>query len=203
MWRYFVGGIAALLMAGAGIFLFRGSAAPEPVPPAPRIAQTGAAEEAAPQSVAEVPRADRSREEKRFDRNDKDKNGAVTLAEMQQPRRKAFAKLDKDGDGKLSFEEWTVRTSTKFAEADKDKSGGADPRGVRHHCAQAPRYRTALRLPCRGRQGAGRRGRRIAQAAPSHPAKASRARAVYMSLRSAFLVRPSIGGNRPKLTFIG
>lgn len=124
MWRYFVGGIAALLMAGAGIFLFRGSAAPEPVPPAPRIAQTGAAEEAAPQSVAEVPRADRSREEKRFDRNDKDKNGTVTLAEMQQPRRKAFAKLDKDGDGKLSFEEWTVRTSTKFAEADKDKSGG-------------------------------------------------------------------------------
>ncbi|WP_343519851.1 EF-hand domain-containing protein [Sphingomonas sp.] len=123
MWRYFVGGIAALLMAGAGIFLFRGSAAPEPVPPAPRAMQTGAAE-TEPQTVAEVPRADRSREEKRFDRSDKDRNGMVTLAEMQQPRRKAFAKLDKNGDGTLSFEEWTVRTSTKFADADKDKSGG-------------------------------------------------------------------------------
>lgn len=123
MWRYFVGGIAALLMAGAGIFLFKGSATPEPVPPAPRAVQSeaGATE---PQPVAEVPRADRSREEKRFDRGDKDRNGSITLTELQQPRRKAFAKLDTSGDGTLSFEEWTVRTSTKFAEADKDKSGG-------------------------------------------------------------------------------
>ncbi|MFN4097759.1 MAG: histidine kinase [Sphingomonas sp.] len=71
------------------------------------------------------PRApDRTREEKRFDRNDKDKNSLISLAELQQPRRKAFAKLDKNGDGKLSFEEWSVRTSDKFAAADKDKSGG-------------------------------------------------------------------------------
>ncbi|WP_447724535.1 EF-hand domain-containing protein [Sphingomonas koreensis] len=123
MWRYFVGGIAALLMAGAGIFLFQGSATSEPVPPAPKAAQSEAAGEETP--LADVPRApDRSREEKRFDRNDKDKNGTVTLAEMQEPRRKAFGKLDTNGDGKLSFEEWTVRTATKFAEADKDKSGG-------------------------------------------------------------------------------
>lgn len=123
MWRYFVGGIAALLMAGAGVFLFQSRATPEPVPPAPRPAQSEAASEEAP--LSEVPRApDRSREEKRFDRSDKDRNGTVTLAEMQQPRRKAFAKLDTNGDGKLSFEEWTVRTSTRFAEADKDKSGG-------------------------------------------------------------------------------
>ncbi len=122
MWRYFVGGIAALLMAGAGVFLFQSGATPEPVPPAPKPAQTEAA--ADPAAPADVPRADRSREEKRFDRSDKDRNGLVTLAELQQPRRKAFAKLDTNGDGKLSFEEWTARTSTKFAEADKDKSGG-------------------------------------------------------------------------------
>lgn len=147
MWRYFVGGIAALLMAGAGIFLFRGSAAPEPVPPAPRAVQTGAAGEPAPQRVAEVPRADRSREEKRFDRSDKDRNGAVTLAEMQQPRRKAFAKLDTNSDGTLSFEEWTVRTSTRFAEADKDKSGGLTRA---EFAATAPKRRTtAPRCNCR------------------------------------------------------
>ena len=29
MWRYLVGAAAALLLAGAGIFLFRGSAAPQ------------------------------------------------------------------------------------------------------------------------------------------------------------------------------
>jgi len=122
MWRYFVGGIAALLMAGAGVFVFQSRATPEPVPPAPKPVQTEAA--ADPAAPADVPRADRSREEKRFDRSDKDRNGLVTLAELQQPRRKAFAKLDTNGDGKLSFEEWTARTSTKFAEADKDKSGG-------------------------------------------------------------------------------
>lgn len=123
MWRYFVGGIAALLMAGAGVFMFQGSATPEPVPPAPKAVQNEAAADGEA-TVAEVPRADRSREEKRFDRSDKDRNGTVTLAEMLQPRRKAFAKLDTNGDGKLAFEEWTVRTSTKFGEADKDKSGG-------------------------------------------------------------------------------
>jgi len=143
MWRYFVGGIAALLMAGAGVFLFQSKATPEPVPPAPKAVQTEAAgEEAAP---TEVPRADRSREEKRFDRNDKDRNGTVTLAELQQPRRKAFAKLDTNGDGKLSFEEWTVRTSTKFAEADKDKSGGLTRA---EFATTAPKRKAAARPQC-------------------------------------------------------
>ena len=105
MWRYFVGGLAALLMAGAGVFLFQGSATPEPLPspPAPRTSQ-----EAAPaEELTAVPEApERSREEKRFDRNDKDKNSLITLAELYQPRRKAFAKLDKNGDGRLTMEEF-------------------------------------------------------------------------------------------------
>lgn len=112
-----------MLMAGAGVFLFQSRATPDPLPtpPAAKAGQT-AAEPA--EELAVVPQApDRTREEKRFDRNDKDKNGLVSLAELQQPRRKAFAKLDKNGDGRLSFEEWAVRTSDKFAAADKDKSG--------------------------------------------------------------------------------
>lgn len=143
MWRYFVGGIAALLMAGAGIFLFQSKATPEPVPPAPKPAQSAVASD--PAAPAEVPRADRSREEKRFDRSDKDRNGIVTLAELQQPRRKAFAKLDTNGDGKLSFEEWTARTSTKFAEADKDKSGGLSRT---EFAATAPKRKAAARPQC-------------------------------------------------------
>lgn len=143
MWRYFVGGIAALLMAGAGVFVFQSRATPEPVPPAPKPAQTEAA--ADPAAPADVPRADRSREEKRFDRSDKDRNGLVTLAELQQPRRKAFAKLDTNGDGKLSFEEWTARTSTKFAEADKDKSGGLTRA---EFATTAPKRKTPARPQC-------------------------------------------------------
>lgn len=119
MWRYLVGAGAALLLAAAGVFLFRGTAAPELVPPAPLAAI--AAEEP---FAEEAPRASaRTREQKRFDRYDKDRNDAVTRDEYLLSRRKAFAKLDVNGDGRLSFDEWSVKTAAKFAGADKDKSG--------------------------------------------------------------------------------
>jgi hypothetical protein len=122
MWRYLVGAAAALLLVGASIFLFRGSAAPKPELPRAPAAQAVAADGEA-SLPEEAPRAsDRTREQKRFDRYDKDRNDAIAREEYFAPRRKAFAKLDADRDGKLSFEEWAVRTTTKFAEADKDKS---------------------------------------------------------------------------------
>jgi hypothetical protein len=127
MWRYFAGGVAALLMAAAGVFLFQSRATPEPLPPAPAQKQVGsdAAAEAEPlPALATIPRAsDRTREQKRFDRYDKDRSDTITLAELMEPRRKAFAKLDRNRDGKLSFEEWAVRGITRFTDADADKSG--------------------------------------------------------------------------------
>lgn len=122
MWRYFVGAGAALLLAVAGMFLFRGSAAPQMalVPAAP-------AAEAAEDEVAlpdEAPSASaKTREQKRFDRYDKDRNDAISRDEYLAARRKAFAKLDGDHDGKLGFEEWAVKATGKFAAADRDKSG--------------------------------------------------------------------------------
>ena len=87
------------------------------------MAQADAGQEGEVALPDEAPRAsERTREQKRFDRYDKDRNDAVAREEYLAPRRKAFAKLDLDRDGKLSFEEWAVRTTTKFAEADKDKS---------------------------------------------------------------------------------
>lgn len=123
MWRYFVGGGAALLLALGGMFLFRGSAATRAVlPPAPVAAAEIAEEAPLPEEAPSAPA--KSREQKRFDRYDKDRDEAITRDEYLLSRRKAFAKLDVNGDGRLGFEEWAVRTTTKFAGADKDKSGG-------------------------------------------------------------------------------
>ncbi len=123
MWRYFVGGAGALLLGLAAMFLFRGSAATEakapPVQPAMQ-AQAGQ-EEALPD---EAPSATaKTREQKRFDRVDKDKNGIIAQDEYFLSRHKAFAKLDTNGDGRLTFEEWAVKGITRFGGADKDKSG--------------------------------------------------------------------------------
>jgi hypothetical protein len=78
----------------------------------------------------------------RFDRADKDKNGAVALEELFQPRRKAFARLDTNGDGRLSFEEWAVRTSKRFSEADRDRNGALTRA---EFATTAPRRRAASR----------------------------------------------------------
>ena len=74
-------------------------------------------------AIPEAPEADpKSKEEKRFDRADKDDDGKIVLAELVEPRRKPFAKLDVNGDGRLSFEEWAVKTIDKFKGADADRN---------------------------------------------------------------------------------
>jgi hypothetical protein len=129
MYRYIAGGVAVLLLVGAGFFFWMGRAGREnPIPPAPKagIASTASGEEEAQEagdSASPPPVDERSREQKRFDRADKDKDGRITLAERLEPRRKPFTKLDANGDGRLSFEEWTLRTRDQFAQADKDRDG--------------------------------------------------------------------------------
>lgn len=129
MWRYLAGGLAALLLAGAGIFWFTGrakqTAAPllAAAPAATSAAKT--ADDPLPQSVPEA--TDRTREQKRFDRYDKDRDGKVTREEWLMQRRKAFAKLDTNHDGQLSFDEWAAKTEAKFATADADRSGTLTP----------------------------------------------------------------------------
>ena len=87
------------------------------LPPPPQADQSRAPLASAPEATP------KSREEKRFSRADKDKNGRVTAEELYAPRRKAFAKLDTNGNGSLSYEEWAAKTIDKFEGADKDKSG--------------------------------------------------------------------------------
>lgn len=120
MVRFFAGVAACLSMIAAFlIWKSRMDQSSNPPPaPSPAINQ-GAAMAAIP----EAPEADpKSKEEKRFDRADKDDDGRITLVELVEPRRKPFAKLDGNGDGRLSFEEWAVKTIDKFKTANADCS---------------------------------------------------------------------------------
>ena len=125
MWRYLAGGAAALLMVALGVLIFNARARTDPMlPPQPLVAgQPSQATPAGTPLPDTVPEAtERTREQKRFDRYDKDRDGKVTRDEYLMQRRKAFAKLDTNHDGQLSFDEWAIKAETKFATADKDKS---------------------------------------------------------------------------------
>ncbi|WP_265529828.1 EF-hand domain-containing protein [Sphingomicrobium marinum] len=124
-------GIAAILFIAAGIFMLTRSnaAADEPrledTPP-PELVQTADAPRELPviPELGEPPKADPlTKEEKRFNRVDRDRNDLISLAEIVQPRRSRFAKLDLDGDGVLRFEEWAITTIDKFEGADADGNG--------------------------------------------------------------------------------
>lgn len=121
MWRFLAGVAAAMLLMGAGLVLWNSQASSEQSVTAPPPPALAAIAEPLPDSVPEA--SAKTREERRFDRNDKDRNGAITRDEYLANRRKAYAKLDANGDGRLSFDEWAVKTTTKFAAADADKSG--------------------------------------------------------------------------------
>lgn len=122
MWRYLVGAAAALALTGAGVLLFSGRATPPALLPA-APASLAAADDAQAMPDEAPAASAKTREEKRFGRYDKDKDGAVTRDEYLLARRKAFAKLDKDGNGQLAFDEWAIKATTRFAAADRDKSG--------------------------------------------------------------------------------
>ncbi|WCT73572.1 histidine kinase [Sphingomonas naphthae] len=126
MWRYLVGAVGALLLVTAGALWWKSRAvADTPIGRAPSLlagAPVADADDPLP-----PPASEKTREERRFARNDKDKDGKIAREEYLAPRRKAFARLDANGDGRLSFEEWAVKSLTKFDGADADRSGALTP----------------------------------------------------------------------------
>ncbi|MEY2927262.1 MAG: hypothetical protein RL367_1739 [Pseudomonadota bacterium] len=123
MWRYLAGGAGTLLIIAASWMLGQSMAKPKA---APLAVADGTALSPAP--LAELPppppqASELSREQKRFNRYDKDRNGMIGGDEYFIARRKAYAKLDVNGDGVLSFDEYSIKARTKFAGADHDKSG--------------------------------------------------------------------------------
>ena len=140
-------------------------------PPAPR--QVAGADGSLPATVPEA--SDRTREQKRFDRYDKDRNGAVTREEYLASRRKAYAKLDLNQDGQLSFDEWAAKTTTKFADADGDQIGAMNPAEFVKTAPKRAKTRAELPARCSAR-GAPTTGRR--QLGRRHPLIERRARAI-------------------------
>ncbi len=152
MWRFLGGVVSAMLLMTAGLLVWQAQAnKPSPIPLAPTeaVAQPLGMVDLAPPPAA----SERTREEKRFARYDKDKNGAVGKAEYLLSRQKGFAKLDVNGDGRISFEEYAVKAVVKFAAADRDKNSAlnatefATTRVIRKPAKAKPNCPPALTRP--------------------------------------------------------
>ena len=144
MLRYLAAGGSAILLIVAGFFIWRIQAQPEPGIPEPPAeteeVERGADEEAgAPRRPRRPPSApERSKEERRFNRADRDNDGRITREEMLQPRQKAFQRLDANRNGSLSFDEWAARSIARFGNADANRDGALDRR---EYATTAPKAR--------------------------------------------------------------
>lgn len=131
--RMILGAVAALLLAASGLFWWQGRAATEAMAPAaPMPLQDAGTDQAMPEDEiptedgeglrgAGLPQAsEATREEKRFNRLDRNRDNLITRNEALAPRVAAFRKLDTDHNNLLSFEEWAVATSNRFKKADAD-----------------------------------------------------------------------------------
>ena len=134
MKKFIAGASGMLLIMAAGLFFWIGAQSQEvvlPDAPAPPeqadpegLPVADAAENAIGPAPPTPPKAyQSSREEKRFNRYDRDRDELITRLELMSSRTKAFKKLDKDGNNLLTFEEWAAATSQKFAGADRDRNG--------------------------------------------------------------------------------
>lgn len=118
MLRFLAGAAAAFLLL-TGAFLMWQSHAEQAstvaAAPAPRAYTASLASADQPLEAPEA--SPKSREEKRFARYDKDKDGKVEAAEYLAARRKNFDKLDLDHNGALSFNEYAAKGIEKFVGA--------------------------------------------------------------------------------------
>lgn len=128
MTRFLAGAGACLLFVTGAFLLWQGQAQEAPLLPDAPAEQPGQPSMVVAGAVPQAPEATaKSREQKRFSRADKDKDGRIAQEELLAPRRKAYAKLDANHDGTVSFEEWAVKTTDKFGGADTDRSGWLTP----------------------------------------------------------------------------
>ena len=124
MLRFLAGAASCFLLLTGAFLIWQSHAEQRSGLPAAPPARTYNASMLTNQQPLEAPEASpKSKEERRFSRADKNKDGKIEANELLDPRRKAFAKLDTNGNGSLSFEEWAHTTIDKLTGADKDRNG--------------------------------------------------------------------------------
>lgn len=131
-----VGVFAGLVLAGVGVFWWQGRAAveqnapppPSPEAPAPNPEELPVTDPGAMQGLAPPEPSELTREQQRFYRYDRNRDGIITRNEMLSTRADAFRALDVDGNNLLTFEEWAVTTVDRFERADADSDGRLTPR---------------------------------------------------------------------------
>jgi hypothetical protein len=110
----FFAGVAVTFPLMTGAFLIwqsRAEGGPS-LPDAPPARSAGLFGSSAPLQASEA--SVKTREEKRFSRYDKNKDGKVQSDEYLAARRRNFDKLDIDHNGALSFQEYAVKGIEKF-----------------------------------------------------------------------------------------
>ena len=113
----FLAGAAACFLLMTGAFLFwQSRAADHPsLPKAPSATAAAASFFGGSGEPLQAPEAsEKTREEKRFSRADKNKDGKIESEEYFAARRRNFDKLDANHDGKLGFEEYAAKAIDKF-----------------------------------------------------------------------------------------
>lgn len=154
MGRFWAGTMAALLLVAGGLFWWQGHAPNAATPVAAFAPAPPAAIEPLPEgddnAVGDAPpmpgeASPQSREQRRFARYDRNRDGAITRVEMMGSRTKAFKALDKDRDNLLSFEEWAVATSDRFGAADGNGDGKLTPE---EFAKTAPVRKTPAKCRC-------------------------------------------------------
>jgi hypothetical protein len=116
MLRFLAGAAACFLLMTGAFLLWQSRAAERPgLPDAPAPRTSSASLFGAAGEPLQAPEASpKTREEKRFSRYDKNKDGKVEADEYLAARRRNFDKLDVDHNGALSFQEYAAKGIEKF-----------------------------------------------------------------------------------------
>ena len=148
--RIVLGAFAALVLVAVGLFWLQGRAEVEqgaPPPAVPEARPTGlpTADAAGLTGPAPPEATELTREQRRFFRYDRDRDGKITRSEMLSTRTDAFRDLDTDGNNLLTFEEGAITTAHRFDSADAD---GNRELTQKEFATTAPRPSSTPRCNC-------------------------------------------------------